>query len=104
MRTYEVTIHRPGEPTGEHDGYGNPVYGAPRDIPARCYRVRRRSTAELDEGRQTLVVRVEAALKKGTDIRETDKLTADGVRYAVKGIYAETHALPYVHVDLETVS
>ena len=107
MRTYPATIHRPGEPTGTYDGYGNPIYGAPRDIEARCHRVRRKSATELDpnaNGRQTLIVRIEAAFVAGTDLRETDEVSVDGSRYRVQGVYAETQALRYVHADLEGVS
>ncbi len=104
MRTYPATIHRPGEPTGTYDGYGNIIYGAPLDIEARCHRVRRSSSTELVDGRQTLVVRIEAAFVAGTDLRETDEVSVDGSRYRVQGVYAETQALRYVHAELEGVS
>lgn len=107
MRSYPATIHREGGPTGEYDGYGNPIYSEPRDIEARVYRVRRKSSTELDQGRQTLVVTVEAAFKAGTDLRETDEVTiggSEGTRYGVAGLYAETQALGYVHADLSFTS
>lgn len=111
MRSYPATIHRPGEQLLDEQGNprrdpttDQPLYGKDRDIPARCYRVRRCSSVEIVEGRQTLITRTEAALTKDADIRETDKITIDGVRYRVVGLYRERRALPYVHVDLEVSS
>lgn len=110
MRTYPATIHRDGGPlldeNGEqvYNGYGQPVYTEAADIAARVYRVRRKSATEMDQGRQTLVVSVEAAFKAGTDLRETDEVTIEGTKYSVAGLYYETQALGYVHADLEAVS
>lgn len=110
MRTYPAVIHRPGEQLLDEQGnprrdqYDQIMYSAPRDTPARCYRVRRSSAKEYVEGRQTLITRTEAALTKDADVRETDTITVDGATYNVTGVWRETRTLPFVHVDLEAVS
>ena len=102
MKTFPATIHRPGEPI--RNQYDELVPGPHTDIPARCYRVRRRDVREVVDGVQVLVTRTDAALTKDTDARETDEITLEGIRYKVTGVYREQQSLPYVHVELERVS
>lgn len=114
MRTHPVTIHRPA--WGE-DAYGNQVSTGYTDITVRARRVgpvRAREVrqgvggAASEQGQQTLIVTAGGHFPAGTDIRETDEVTANGQRYKVIGVLPVPTAtnpavVDYVRTDLEAV-
>ena len=116
MRDQPVTIHRP---TFEEDAYGNQVpSGVYTDILARAHRVAPVRARELtqggrgfggEQGQQTMIVSAVGAFPPGTDVRETDEVTANGKRYKVIGVFPVPSAMDpstvrYVRADLEEVT
>lgn len=115
MRSQPVTIHRPA---WGQDIYGNQEPTGYTDIPAQAYRVAPVRAREVrqgiggfagDQGQQTLIISAAGAFPPGTDIRETDEVTASGKRYKVTGVFpvpsaTDPSVVRYVRADLEAVS
>jgi hypothetical protein len=115
-RTFSVTIHRPDF---EEDAYGNQIpSGDYTDIVVRAYRVDPASAREItrgfsasggtEQGQQTMITVAVGYFPPGTDIRETDELTANGKRYMVAGVIPIAGRIPSVvkriQADLAAIS
>ena len=89
MKTQRVTIHRPATAL---DGYGNKVLtGTYSDHRAEALWVGPVRSTEYTQGRQTLVVGARAAFVPGTDVEETDEVTALGQRWRVVGLIRQNN-------------
>jgi hypothetical protein len=85
VKTMTVTIHRPNTAT---DAYGNtnPTGTYAADRPVQALWVGRTRSQEYTEGRQTMTTSARAAFPPGTDVEETDEMTASGQRYRITGV------------------
>jgi hypothetical protein len=109
-----VTVHRRGEVLTDEDGHplrdedDEPLRVPDEEFEVYAHRVGPRRSYKLVEGRQTLVVGAAGVFPPGADLRETDEITANGVRYRIVGLYPVTGLDPntshHLHADLEAAS
>ena len=84
--TETVTLHIPGEDTGERDDFGRPIISPPRDEESPAWYEERTSTEALDAREQRvwgywLYLPLDAPLAAGVTVT----LPVDGVEYRVVG-------------------
>lgn len=113
MKTSPLIVHRPGPPA--EDDYGNQVPGPPTDIAGKGLVVPLflRNVREISQGQQTGITNAEGYITEAgdtrganTDVRLTDEITAEGVRYQVVGKFAVRSGsgrLDCAYVDLKAV-
>jgi hypothetical protein len=83
VKKQTVTRHRP---TLTEDSYGNQSATSWTSTTIQAMWVGSARSSEIIDGRQTLVTQKRAAFDPGTDIEETDELTASGHRYRITGV------------------
>src|SRR5690606_21170912 len=74
-----VTIVRPGPPT--QDEYGNDVPGTPVEIDVPGCGVAPRTSSEITDARDTVIVGLTLYAPAGTDLRATDRVRVGGELY-----------------------